>query len=351
MILKTDLIKKFLNDSAVVKPNVLYPNLQDTIKIELKENTVTLIKCNYNIFCSYTVPYNEFQIEDECYLIGERSLAGIAQTTNSATITINQQNDLINIIGTKDERVQYPVRPLADFPALPIPTGNAVQMDMEALYCIKVAAAYISTDQKITACSFVHVGADGVFATNNDSMVYYRKFTGLPNAFFGIDALQVIKPAGDFMYSANESMDFFTYDGFTYGVLKNAALNKPFPYMHMVTAPAEFCFTVTRKKLLDFCMLAIYASKSTNPIGVLNYNGQELFISHDDADFNIHANRKFSCEINGSPCQPFKFPILGFDTFLKSLPYENMTFLRMGNHFKIGSPDDENYVGIYAGIN
>lgn len=351
MILNTEAIKKFLSESSVVKPNILYPNLNDTIKLEhAADDKILLTKTNNNIFCTYAITDTTFRVEDEQYLVGERMLAGIAQTTASPTITIQQQDGLITITGNKTERNQYPVRPIEDFPATPQCTGEAVAIDAEALYCIKVAGNHISKEQKITAANFVHIGPNGIFATNNNNMVYYHQAAGLPEAFFGEDALQVLKAINGVTYSTHGNYDFITYEGFSYGIIASAVAS-PINYMPMLSAASEFAFIIGRQRLLEFCTQAGYAAKSEYPIGVLQYEGGILKLDHDDADFNIHANRQFACDVNGAACAPFKFSIKWLEIFLKNLPYDKLSFFRVGNHFKISSPEDEQYTGMYAGIN
>lgn len=351
MIIKTEIIKKFLSESSVVKPSVVSPDVNDTIKIEHKDNLITLTKTNMNIFCTYTCKDDAFHVDDEVYLLGERSLAGIAQTTTSPTITIEQVGDLINIIGNKSERVQYPVRPLTDFPVMPQCTGETADLPSEVLHCIKVAGQHIDRDQKASIAGYVHVGANGVFGTNQNNLVYYHKFDGLPAMAIGEDLLNVIRPINGVTYATHGNYDFINYDGFSYGVIKTAVVTKQFDYMNIFSKPAVLQFEIERQKLLDFCTLAGYAAKSEYPVCTLRHDDSLLSLDHDDADFNIHVNKKLEC-IGAAPvCDVFNFSLKWFETFLKSLPYNTLIFSRTENHMIVTSSEDADYRGLYAGIN
>lgn len=349
MIISTEQVKTFLAEATLVKPNVLYPNLSDTIKISADLDSVVMIKTNYNLFCRYEI--NEGFNTEESYLVSEKSLNGIAQTTASATITIEQADGKIKIKGTNAEKIEYPVRPVEEFPKEPVISGELIPLDMEALYCIKVAAQHIRKEQLITAANFVHVRPDGILGTNNNNLVYYRKFGGLPTMFLGEDALHVIRPVNGATYSTHGNYDFFTSEGFSYGIIKPAFDNPVFVDVTPILGqPSQPCFVVHRQKMLDFCTLVNYAAKAQAPTGTLTYDGATLMLTHNDADFNVHVEREIACEQNIAPCLPFKFPVNALEVLLKSLPYGRLTWLRCGEHFRLASIDDENYSGLFAGI-
>lgn len=349
MIISTEQVKKFLSEATVVKPNILYPALSDTIKITSDGRQVVLVKTNYNLFCRYAI--DAPAPAEESFLVSEKSLNGIAQTTQSETITIEEINGMIKIRGTKAEKIEYPVRPLTEFPLEPVISGDVIPISSEALYCIKVAAQHIRREQPPTAASFVHVRTDGIFGTNNNNLVYFRKTDSLPIMFLGEDALHVIKAVNGSTYSTHENYDFFEYDGFSYGIIKPAFEN---PVAINVAAvlgnAANPCFVVQRQKMLDFCTLVNYAAKAEYPVGILTYDGKALVLTHDDADFNVHVSREVECIENVDPCETFKFSVKWLEVLLKSLPYDRLTWLQCGRHFKLASPDDENYSGLFAGI-
>lgn len=349
MIISTEQVKKFLSEATVVKPNVLYPNLADTIKITGDLDKIVMVKTNYNLFCRYEID-SGFNAE-ESFLVSEKSLNGIAQTTQSETITIEQVDGLIKIRGTASEKVQYPARPVSEFPVEPVISGEPVALDSEALYCIKVASHHINKQQAINATSFVHVRPDGVFGTNNNNLVYFRRFDGLPTMFLGDDALHVIRAVSGSTYATHGNYDFFQYGGFSYGIVRPAfeapvAVN----VSAVLGAPATPCFVVQRQKMLDFCTLVNYTAKSQSPEGLLQYDGQKLMLTHEDHDFNVYATREVACEQDIAACEPFRFSVSWLEVLLKSLPYDRLTWLRCGPHFKLATPDDENYTGLFAGI-
>jgi hypothetical protein len=349
MILNTKTIRTFISESSVVKPSVVHANLNDVIKIECKQNKIIFTKTNMNVFCTYTIEDTGFHIDDECYLISERTLNGLVQTTQSDTITIEQKENMLYIKGDKAEKLQCPAQDVAMFPDTPECTSQPIPLDMEALYCIKIAGNYINTDQKLTAASFVHIGPGGVFATNNNNIIYYRKFDGLPDIFFGTDVLQVIKPVNGVAYATHGNYDFINYEQFSFGVIKSAVTN-PINYSQMIGINAVFNFEIELQKLLDYCTLVNYATKSEYPLVLLTYDGENIFLNHDDHDFNIHVNKEYkaSNEI-GEPMEGFKFCVKYLELFLKHLPYTNLTFALAGNHFKITTTEDENFIGIFAG--
>lgn len=351
MILKTDVIQKFLSDSSVVRPNVLHPTLSNLIKVEYTSNNFCFSKTNYNIFCSFTFPDKGFHIDDEAYLISESSLNSIAQTTNSETITISEKDGHILITGGKKEVVKYPKRPLTDFPDMPVVSGETYALPIEILRHIKIAGNYISKEQKITVAGFVQVGSDGIFSTNNNNMVYCNSIKSeLPKIFFGEDALQVIKSVDDITYATHGNMDFIKYgSGLSYGIIR-PTIENGINYLPMIGAVAIPSFTIEREKILEFCTRVKYVAKSEYPTAVMEYDGIGVDLKYVDAGFNIEASGYYECCENFSVTLPFRFSVTWFDTFLKHLPYKKLTFSRMGNHFKITSPDDENYTGIYAGI-
>lgn len=348
MIISTEKVKNFLSEASVVKPNVLYPNLSDSIKIEYKDNDITFVKTNNNIFCIYAFEDTGFHLEDECYIVSERMLNGIAQTTESDFITITQGDGKLHIKGTAAEAVQCPVQKINEFPAVPQANSELCELSSEALYCAKAAGHYISQEQRITAASFVHIGPQGVFATNNNNIIYYRRFEGLPDIFISADALPVIKPLNGVTYCTHGNYDFINYqEGYSYGFIKSV-VDKPINYLPMLGLPKQVNFTITKKQLLDFCTMVDCSAKTEYPTAKLIFDGTSLALRHSDANFNIDVHKSYA--ITGTECDDFNFSVNWLELFIKNLPYDNITFMREGHHFKLTSPDDECFIGMFAAI-
>jgi hypothetical protein len=334
----------------VVKPNVLYPNLSDLIKIELnsQHDCITFTKTNNNVFCTLTISADGLQVDDECFLVGEKALNGLAQTTTSGTISIYKNEDLLCLIGNNSEMLQCPIIDINEFRKTPQMTNESIGLSSEALYCIKLAGNYISTDQKITAANYVQVGSGGIFSTNNNNIIYHRKFDDLPNFFLSEDALPVIKLINEATYSTHDNFDFINYpNGYSFGFLKSV-LDKGINYAQMIAQVGQKCFTINRQYLINFCILVNYSAKSKYPIACLKFNGEKIILNHDDANFNVHVHKEY--EITGNACDDFNFNVKWLEIFLKPLPYNELYFERIGHHFKITSPEDEEFTSIFAGI-
>lgn len=350
MILKTKTIKEFLTESSVVKPSILFANLSDLIKIEAvpEHSCFVFTKTNNNVFCTLVVDDPSFMLDDECYIVGEKALNGLAQTTTSETITIKQNGELLNLTGHSKEIIKCPVIDVKEFPITPARTIQTVDVHEEALFCIKVAGNYVNKDQKITSASFVHIDDRGVFATNNNNIVYYRQFAGLPQFFLDQDALPVIKPIHGVTYATHGNYDFLNYpNGLSFGFIKST-FETPFNYMPMISTEGVECFTIMRANLLNFCTLVNYAAKTEYPVGVLKFDSKTVTLDHDDANFNIHVHKEYEVA-EGPACDNFNFSVKWLETFLKPLPYVDLTFTRIGQHFKVTTHEDPEFTSIFAG--
>lgn len=351
MILKTETIKQFLNEANLVRPNIECPNLNDLVKIEYLNGDIILTKTNLNVFCTLKFVDTGFHLDEECYIVGHKTLNGLAQTTTSDTITIQQDGNNLKINGHKKEVVNCPIIQTGEFPATPENRGDAIPMESELLFCIDVAGNYISQEQRITAASYVHVNKKGVFSTNNNNIVYNRIFDlpEMPNIFLGSEALAVIKPSSQATYTTQGNFDFINYaNGYSFGFRKSV-IEAPINYEPMFVQKGEILFTIMRQNLLNYCKLVGYVAKGEYPMCTLSFDGKIVSLDHNDPNFNIEIHKEYEVAY-GPMLDGFKFSASYLELFLKNLPYTDLTFSLTGQHFKITTHEDDQFRCIFAGL-
>lgn len=344
MKLKTEELRKFLSAASQIKPNPVATNL-DSIKIECTGQEIVFTKTNNNIWCRYTYVCQPQPLE--CFLVNEKILNGVAATSKEYEIDITTHIDGINIlIVTGADVIKVGMQDLALFPQTQIAAGDRVRINKSIVECMRVASKYISTSVAVTAMNFVQVGIDGIFATNGSILYYYKAFP-LPDIFLSNEPLSIVKPTDDLLYWTSESYDFFQLDGFTYGFIKSVV--KPLPYMQIVKATGNEAFTFNRQDFIDFCTLVQYSKKQEHLNATLfSAGGGKLMLKYIDADFNINIIRDIAITPD-APVQEFTFNPEWVEIMLKSLPYERLTFTRIGEgHYSVTTSEDENYKGIIA---
>lgn len=353
MKLKTEELRKFLSAASQIKPNPVATNL-DSIKIECTGQEIVLTKTNNNIWCRYTYVCQPQPLE--CFLVNEKILNGVAATSKEYEIDITTHIDGINIlIVTGADVIKIGMQDLALFPQTQMDIGERVHIDKKIVECIRIASRYISSSVAVTAMNFVQVGVDGIFATNGSILYYYSAFP-LPDIFLSAEPLNIIRARkgkdeeqedDDLLYSTSESYDFFQLDGFTYGFIKSVV--KPLPYMQIVKATGNEAFTFNRQDFIDFCTLVQYSKKQEHLNATLfSAGGGKLMLKYTDADFNINIIRDIAITPD-LPVQEFTFNPGWVEALLKSLPYESLTFTRIGEgHYSVTTSEDENYKGIIA---
>lgn len=344
MKIRAEELRKFLNVAGQIKPNPVATNL-DSIKIECTGQEVIFTKTNNNIWCKYS--YVCQPSPPEVHLINERLLNGIAQTCKEYEIEITVHIDGNNILITSGADVlKLGIQDHKLFPVTQTATGERVKIAKELIERIKTAGKYVSTAVARTAMNFVQIGIDGIFATNGSILYYYKAFP-LPDLFIDHEPLNVLKHTDDLLYWTSESYDFFQQEGFTFGFIKSIV--KPLPYMQIISVAGNEGFTCARQDLIDFCTIVHYSTKQEYPQATLeSIDASKLMLKHIDADFNINIIRDIPIQATG-PVQQFVFSVEWVDVLLKSLPYNSLTFTRVAEgHYKVTSPEDENYIGIIA---
>lgn len=351
MKLKTDELRRFLSVAGQIKPNPVATNL-DSIKIECIGTEIIFTKTNNNIWVKYS--YVCQPQAQECFLINERMLNGVALTTKEYEIDVDLSPDGVelNIVSGEDV-VKTTAQDLKLFPPIQEATGEKVKISKDAVERIRIASKYISTAVNKTAMNFVQIGIDGIFATNG-SIIYYHSTFPLPEVFFDEEPLSTIKGTDDMHYWTSNSYDFFQLEGFTFGFIKSVI--KPINYLPMVSQSGEHFFTCKRTDLIDFCTLVQYSKRQEYPLATLQSidpwlpsgNTNYLYLKFIDADFNIDIKRNITIESN-APVEEFRFSINWVELLLKSLPYELLTFTRLKDgHLMVTTLEDENYKGIIA---
>lgn len=349
MIIPVKEVVKFIDESAVVRANVLYPGLAETIKIEIANGQVTMTKTNHNIFCVYK--FHAPDQPDETIFVNEKSINSIAKTTQSQNIFIYQSGNIIEISGSHREKVKAPVMTIVEYPEIPAQQGEEATISAETVDAIRVAAKYILRDQVINVTSFVHVTPQGIVGTNGQFIAYCNKTVGLPTIYLSDEALQILKSKSEITYSTHGNYDFFKYQhGLLFGVIKSALIKKSLDINFPFAAPGFPAFIAYNEDLLGFCDLVNDNAASALATATLKYNGNILTFIHDDPANHVNVFQEIECETNIEACADFKFSVKWLEVILKSLPYETLTWIRAGNHFYLASKEDEKYRGLLAGI-
>lgn len=351
MKLKTEELRKFLTTAAQIKPNPVATNL-DSIKIECTGQEVVFTKTNNNIWCKYSCIC---QLQPaEVFLINERMLNGVALTTKEYEIIINKNDEVISIVSGEDV-ISTKIQDLKLFPLIQDATGERIKISKEAVERIRIASKYISDAINKTAMNFVQIGIGGIFATNG-SIVYYHNTFPLPEVFFDQEPLSIVKGTDDMLYWTSESYDFFQLDGFMFGFIKSVI--KPITYAPIIAQTGTDFFTCKREDFIDFCTLVQYSKRQEYPratfhtIGEIGSNGHGqtnyLSLKFADADFNINISRNITIESNAL-VQEFIFSVDWVGHLLKTLPYQVLTFTKVGDgHYAVTTPEDADYKGIIA---
>ncbi len=309
-----------------------------------------MTKTSGNVFCTYSFHDEMHNDDDNIYLIDEKKISGLAQTTTSETISIEKQDGFTGIKAGKSEYIKFAERPLIEFPLEPDPAPESIaQLSTEVLYYIKSAGQYISQEQLINPGSFVHVNAWGILGTDLHNIIYYKKYDDLPSLTLSAHALQVIDAKAPCTYSRNGNYDFFDYGEFRFGVIAGHKVAGIDP-SRAFNGESSKCFTVARQSLLDFCIMAGYAIEKSISIGKIKYDSHVLDISISDVAQNSEVRKEIICDHNGDACPEFGFDLRKLNHFLKHLPYSILTWHRAGPHFWITSDEDKDFRAFFAGL-
>lgn len=347
MKIQTQIIKKFLDECANIKPDITSSNL-DSIKIECTGYEIIFTKTNNRIFLTYTIECA--QSKCDAFLINEDVIRGIVITTGNEYVTIERKEKHI-LIKDGIDTTKCPIEDIKLYPVAPPSNNEETPISRVALECIQIASKYISHNLVVDARNFVNISSNGVFGTNGD-IVYYNTCGNeeLPEVFFGTDALSILKPVDGATYNRHGNYDFFKFENFNYGFIKSA-ITKQIPYLPLVQQRGDVSFVFAKNDFINFCKRVRYVSKHKDPICTFKCSHDEkLELSYIDQEFDRDVHIEIMCQTTAL-IDEFKFSLERLTTVLNSLPYDYLVFTRIGKHYKITSDEDKNYIGIIAGLN
>lgn len=340
MTIQTEQARRFLTTAAIIKPNILYPAL-DSILIRQTAETVTFTKSNNNIFCvdGYSAP----SCPTEAFLIPEKLLAGFLLDLTAETFDVQSDGATTTLkAGKKVNKCAW--QNPTTFPIMPQPTTGAVHILPHTITQIKTASRYLSNNKNVTASNFVGLSANGVFASDG-SFVYYNK-SELPDLFLGEDATAIVQQLGECTISESDNYIFFSTPDVTFAHVKHVV--QPINYAPILAIPGEDYFIVQKADLENYCRWVGYTAKVEYPVAILSGDATTLQLQYSDSNFGLEANTTVPITANAL-VQPFKFSAPNLLNALTALPYKELNFVRIGPHYKLLTPEDENYIGIIAG--
>lgn len=344
MLLSTEKIQDFLRVGAVIKPNILYQSL-DHILIESTGESIVFTKTNNNIFCRYH--YEDAQSPAR-FLVPEQLLQGfvIDLAANIFELTATDNCVILNC-GTKVNKCA--LQPVEQFPNMPAPQyAETVQFDAPLIESIAIARTYVSTQKNVTAANFVNIGSNGVFASDQ-SFVYYKAFAVpfIGNIFLDADAATIVTAMGACEYGSGNNYDFFTKPGVEFAYIKYAI--QPINYAPMLALNGSAGFTVQKQELINYCAWVGYTAKEDWPIAQWHADNGRLLLGYNDANFNRQANTDVPVTTVGDVAA-FKFCAPRLRAALAVLPYNKLSFINIGSHYRITCDEDPDYIGIIAGL-
>lgn len=344
MKIKTEELRKFLSAAGNISPNPLHLYL-DSIMIECIGNEIVFTKTNNNIWCRYSYVCQPSMPEK--FLITERMLKGIAETSGEYEFTIDESVDGIHVrIIDGDGIIKSKKQELSQFPVMQQAAGEKIKIDQNTVQHLRTAGKFISTAPLKTNASFVNVSGDGIFAFNL-MVAYYYKATGLPVMLLDHEPLNVMRTTDDVLYWTSGNFDFFQFDGFTFAFIK-AAL-KLLPFAPMVILSPISSFSIKKIDLINFCTLAMSVKQKDYSIAKLFSRPESnniLNIKFVDARYDIDIDKNYQIE-SAEPVNEFTFNIDALFTMLKNIPYETLILsLTVGGHYYVTSAEDESYKSI-----
>lgn len=348
--IETKVIKKFLQQANLVKPNVLYPALEN-IKISLSGGEATFVKTNMTVYCVNTFDMEHYN-EDATLIVNEAALSAFVGLYNDDTISITLDAKHLTLVNNQS-KLSLPIQTEADFPKLPIKPDKLDENNMispSEIGSIKVASKYLKDDENEGIFHFVHLGDLGIFASNGDYIYHMRTDARLPTILLGRTALDIVtNMPGGAQVSSSENYDFFEDGDLMYAVIKTEF--KTFDYSKAISGTSENIVQLRRLDLLNFCTLVSTTAKQEWPLGEIIHEKDDssLIIDYKDGDFERNANTTIPAKLNFK-MKPFRISIRRLNEVLKALPYENLILTQLGPHFKVTTEEDPNYIGVISGM-
>lgn len=341
-------IKKFLAQSAAIKPNILYPAL-DVIKIQTGGKKVRLTKTNMNVFVQNTFE-QDFDNGKQTVLVNEQALNAFVSLYNDAFVQVDYDDKNVTLIGDDNRRQVLPYEDPATYPTTPTaPKTEGSILHPSDIAAIKVAAKFMNTDGIETVFHFVHLGARGIFASNQSYIYHYATESNLPEVLLGEFACVILAgmPGGAVVRTADR-YDFFEDGSLLYAVVKTEF--KSFDYTKIISMTSANMFTVKRVDVVNFCSLVESSCKQEWPLATFaQADGGKLKFEYIDGDFGRHANALILVASNFK-VPAFKISVKRLNAAFKAIPYETISLTPINEHYKITSPEDAAYAGMVSGL-
>lgn len=343
MLLSVEKTQEFLRMATIIKPNILYQSL-DHILIECTGEQIIFTKTNNNIFCQYAYDDDQPPIR---VLVPERMLQGFIMDLPASVFSIDVDKQVSLTCGTKINK--FSLQDPMEFPVMPRHDKEAdVQFDLPLIEAIAIAKAYVSSFKSITAANFVHVNNKGVFAT--DQQFVYHKAFDVPidtHIFLDAEASAIVALLGSCEYASGKNYDFYSKGATCFAHIKNEV--RAINFNAVLCLDGSAGFTISKQELINFCTWVQYTAKQEYPIAEWAASDGNVQFYYNNSDFNRQADTKVPATIVGE-VPSFRFCAPRLRAALSVLPYEKLCLINVGQHYKVTTNEDDDYIGIIAGL-
>lgn len=310
MKLLTKQLKQFNSIAGGMKQNGILPILS---YLRFKDGTIT--KNNLESFVTMEADF------EGSVLIDEKILMSFVEYTNAEEINVEVDGTRV-ILSCGKEKYRSPTDDVNNFPENAVPDGEEIEISQDVLRAVKVASNFTMDRDNMPYTSCVFIG-NGLVGAITGYIAYVEKIgEGLPNIILERQAFTTIRNFNSVFFSENDSYQFFTNGSFKFGFIKK---DTKFINLEPFTkVPKEKPVTMDKTELQNFCDMVV----STSAGRIIITKIKEDKVSMVDSDFGNDSEKILPASL-----PDFSFNPVFMSKLLKSLPDDELNFIKEGNKF------------------
>jgi len=331
IIISVKHLKDLQKSFSRIKQRSLLPIL-NFVKIEAQGKMAKVTKNGLDTFVVYKIPADS---KTKCsVLVQESVLWNVVSFSNPNDIVVISWDEKNYTVECGELKIKNITEDILHFPTTQEPganTGTKINIGE-----IQQLQSIILDEEIKTEASYVFAG-NGKAAGSDRFVGYCVDFTGDLKLSLRKEVLGILPPE-EMEIRQSDNYDFFITENFTYGFVRSEI--KFFDIQKFFVIPSELKgFDLNKKDLLKFVDLTISSSTAKEGATIsFSIKGNKMHLSaEDDISGNI-----ITSTIGIS--SPIDFPAVSFiaerlSKLLKSIPYEELTFIPGDNKHFVKAPD------------
>lgn len=312
MKLKVKQLKAFNSVASSMKQNKILPVLS-----YLKFENGKITKSNLESFIEMEADF------EGSALINEKILMSFIDSISAEEIDVKVNGTKV-ILSHEKEKDNSSTEDVKNFPIHPVSDGNEIEIPTEVLKSINIASNFTMNDDVRTFVQCVFLG-NGLIAASTGFIAYTEKIDdSIPEIILEKEEVSVIKNFTSVSFSQNDSYHFFTNNIFRFGFIKKDTKYINLKQFNIV--PDGDKIVMDKGSLLKFCDMV--SSRCAGRIIIAKITGDK--VSMIDEDYGNDAEKPLQKEL-----PDFSFNPVFMSKLLKSVPDDELTFLKDGNKYFI----------------